>query len=70
MLFGDGEGTGSAEHHQVKQRVSAQPVSAVDTGASRLAAGIQPRNYLVLSLCMGYHLLGEKEESCVTLSGK
>lgn len=50
MLISDGEGTGPAEHHQVQQRVGSQSVGAVDTGAGRLAAGVQAADHLVRSV--------------------
>lgn len=59
MLFGDCEGAGSAKHYQVQQRVSAQSISTVDTGAGCLTAGIQSRNHLVGSIGMSDDLMGE-----------
>lgn len=50
MFISDGEGAGPAEHHQIQQRVGAQPIGAVDAGTRRLAAGIQPGNDLVRSI--------------------
>lgn len=59
VLLSDGEGAGSAEHHQVQQRVSPQSVGTVDTGTRRLTAGIQSRNHLVNSVGMSDHLRRE-----------
>lgn len=59
VLLCDGEGAGSAKHHQVQQRVSAQPVSAVDTGTCRLTTGIQSRNHLVSSIGVSDDLMGK-----------
>lgn len=50
MFISDGEGAGPAEHHQIQQRVGSQPIGAVNTGARRLAASIQPANDLVRSV--------------------
>lgn len=60
VLLCDSQGAGSAEHHKVKQRVSTQSVSTMDTGTCRLAAGIQSTNHLVLSIGMSDHLMGKK----------
>lgn len=62
VLLCDGEGTSSAEHYQVQQRVSTQPVSTVDTGTCCLTTGIQATNNLVLSISMSDHLMGEKKK--------
>lgn len=54
----DGEGTGSAKHHQIQQGVGTQPVGTVDTGTGSLTTGIQPWHHLVLPIWMSYDLRG------------
>ena len=43
--FGAAQGRGAAEHHEIKQRIGAQPVGAVHRDTGRLADGHEPRRH-------------------------
>lgn len=68
VFLGNGEGAGSAEHHQIQQGVGTQSVSTMDAGTGCLATGIQARDHLVLPVSMRNYLMG-KQSVCHSCSG-